>query len=167
VRLLTALLLATTLTPRAVADRARMADRVVLVQVLSSRTEALGGDVRKMVTHTEVLVGDVLKGPTGQRLTITQLGGKMGLWESHIPGDARFIPGETALVLLKCSPTPDQCGLVGLGEGKILIVGNDAFVFDLARNRFTRRPAVEVLDEVRTAVTIAAPQPITPRGVTR
>jgi hypothetical protein len=157
-RWLAALVLGSSLVPRPLTERAQLADRVVVVQVLSSRVELRDGDVRKMFTHTEVVVGDVLKGPSGpglDRLTITQLGGRYGLWESHVPGDATFVPGETALVLLRCSPTPSQCGLVGLAEGKVSLIGNDAFVFDLATNQHHKRPVADVLNEVRAAVATA------------
>src|SRR3954454_7515462 len=160
-RWLAALVLGSSLAPRPLPERAKLADRVVVVQVLSSRVELRGGDVRQMFTHTDVLVGDVLKGPSGpglDRLTITQLGGRYGLWESHVPGDPTFAPGETALVLLRCSPTPSQCGLVGLGEGKVRLIGNDAYVFDLAKNQYVKRPVADVLNEVRAAVGAPLPQ---------
>src|SRR5450432_3289560 len=102
--LLVAWVLASSLSPRALSQRAVQADRVAVVQVLAQRTELVGGDVHKMLTHTDVLVGDALKGPKGlpyERLTITQLGGRSGFWEAHVPGDASFAVGETALVLLK------------------------------------------------------------------
>lgn len=164
---LAALVFGSSVTPRPLAERAKMADRVVVVQVLSTRTELRDGDVRKMVTLTDVVVGDVLKGPSGpglDRITITQLGGRHGLWESHVPGDATFAPGETALVLLKCSTGPGRCGVVGLGEGKVKLLGSDAFVYDLQTKSYTKRPAGEVFAEVRAAVS-AVPQPGT--GVTR
>ena len=166
---LAALVFGSSVTPRPLPERAKLADRVVVVQVLSTRTELLGGDVRKMVTLTDVVVGDVLKGPSGpglDRITITQLGGRHGLWESHVPGDATFAPGETALVLLKCSTGPSRCGVVGLGEGKVKLLGSDAFIFDLATKSYTKRPVNEVFAEVRAAVS-AAPPAGTPSGVTR
>jgi hypothetical protein len=162
-----ALIAGSTLVPRPLKERAKLADRVVVVQVVSSRTEVRDGDPKKgMFTHTEVLVGETLKGPSGpgfERLTITQLGGKWGLWEAHVPGDATFMAGETALVLLKCSPTPSTCGLVGLSEGKVTFIGNDAFVYDLAANRHARRPVSDVLLEVRESlrVPVAAPTTVT------
>ena len=164
--LLAALVFGSTLQPQPFIERARLADRIAIVQVLSSRTELLGGDVRKMVTHTEVVVGDVLKGPQGpglDRITITQLGGRYGLWESHLPGDATFAPGETALVLLKCSSTPHRCGLVRLGEGTVKVIGGDAFVFDLATGQHQKRPVAELVLELRAA--LAAP-PATPTSST-
>jgi hypothetical protein len=157
--LLVAWLLASSLTPRPLAERARQADRVAVVQVLAVRTELVGGDVHKMLTHTDVLVGETLKGPTGivnERLTITQLGGRSGLWEAHVPGDASFAIGETALVLLKCGPTPDRCGLVGLNEGKVTFVGDSALLFNLKRNEYTRRPVADVLADVRTSLAAAS-----------
>jgi len=150
--MLSALVLASTLTPRPLTERARQADRVAVVQVLSVTTEMVGGDPHRMLTRVEVLVGDVLKGPRTETLTITQLGGKSGLWESHIPGDATFTPGETALVLLKCTRDGARCGLVGLGEGKVPFVGDAAFVYELHNKQFRKRPVAELLDEVRGAV---------------
>jgi hypothetical protein len=150
--LLPALVFASTLTPRPLTERAKQADRVAVVQVLSVTTEMPGGDPHKMLTRVEVLVGDVLKGPRTDTLTITQLGGKSGLWESHIPGDATFTPGETALVLLKCSKDGVRCGLVGLGEGKISFVGDAAFVYELHNKQFRKRAVADLLDEVRGAV---------------
>ena len=168
VALVAALVFGSSVTPRPLTERCKLADRVVIVQVLSSRTELLGGDVRRMVTLTDVVVGDVLKGPTGpglDRITITQLGGRHGLWESHVPGDATFAQGETALVLLKCSTGPGRCGLVALSEGKVKIIGNDAFIYDLATKQYTKRPVAELLTELRAAVTPSPQQPAT--GVAR
>jgi hypothetical protein len=150
--LLPALVLASSLTPRPLTERAKLADRVAVVQVLSVTTELVGGDPHHMITHVEALIGDVLKGPVTDRVTITQLGGKSGLWESHVPGDATFKPGETALVLLKCSRDATHCGLVGLGEGKVLFVGDDAFVYELQRKQYTKRAVSDLLRELRQAV---------------
>jgi hypothetical protein len=150
--LLVASVLATSLTPRPLAERAKAADRVAIVQVLSVKTEVVGGDHRHMLTHVEVLVGDVIKGPATETLTITQLGGRDGPWEAHVPGDATFVPGETALVLLKCRKDDTHCGLVGLNEGKVPLVGGDAFVYELHRKQYKRRAVVEVLGELRDAV---------------
>lgn len=157
-------------TPRPITERAKMADRVVVAQVLSTRTELINGDVRRMVTYTDVLVGDVVKGPSGpglDRITITQLGGRHGLWEAHVPGDATFAPGETALLLLKCSTGPNRCGLVALSEGKVKLIGSDAFVYDLSTKQHTKRPVAELLTELRAAVASQQPTPTQPAGVTR
>ena len=169
--LVPALVFGSSHTPTPLAERVHKADRIAVVQVLSSRTELYRGDVRKMLTHTEVVIGEVLKGPAVQpgldRLTITQLGGRHGLWESHVPGDATFHEGETALVLLRCSPTPERCGLVGLGEGKVSLIGSDAFVFDLASNRYTREPAAGFLTRLRELAAAPPREPAASTGVAK
>ena len=162
--LVAAVVFGSSVTPRPLTERARLSDRVVVVQVMSSRTEIINGDVRRMVTLTDVVVGDVLKGPSGpglDRITVTQLGGRHGLWEAHVPGDATFAPGETALLLLKCSTGPGRCGLVALGEGKVKIIGSDAFVYDLATKQYTKRPVAELLTELRAAIATSPAQPAT------
>lgn len=139
---------------RTLGERARLADRVVLAQVLSSRTVAEGGNPRALVTLTEVVVGESLKGQGPDWLTIVQRGGELGLYEVHVAGDARFVPSETALLFLRC-PEPGVCVLTALGEAKVGVAGAEAHLFDLATARVTRRPLADVLAEVRAAV--AAP----------
>lgn len=146
--LLPGLALGSQVVKRTLAERARLADRVVLAQVLSSRTVAEGGNPRALVTLTEVVVGEAVKGQGPERLTIVQRGGALGLWEVHIPGDARLVNGETALLFLKC-PEPAVCVLTALGEAKVGVQGQEALVFDLATRGVTRRPLAEVLREVR------------------
>jgi hypothetical protein len=145
-----ALVLATTLVPHTLADRAREAQRVVLVQVLSHRTVADPADPRKLKTLTEVVVGQDVKGSGPDRLTVVQLGGKNGGWEMHIPGDATFHTGETAVLFLKCQAA-DRCALVALGAGKLEVVGGDALYVDLFTGKWVRRPLAEVFDEVKKA----------------
>ena len=135
---------------RTLAERAKLADRVVLAQVLSSRTVAEGGNPKALVTLTEVVVGDHLKGKGPERLTIVQRGGSLGLWEAHVPGDARLINGETALLFLRC-PEAAVCVLTALGEAKVGVRGGEAHVFDLSSQQVTRRPLEAVLAEVRSA----------------
>jgi hypothetical protein len=96
-------------------------------------------------------------------LTILQRGGALGLWEVHIPGDARLINGETALLLLKC-PEPAVCVLTALGEAKVGVQGADALLFDMATQQVTRRPLAEVKRELRAAV--AAPS-VAPKAVAK
>ncbi len=163
---LPALVLGSSIIPMPLDSRVRVADRVVIAQVVDVRTELMNGDVHKMFTHTDVIVGEVLKGPVAaqpalDRITVTQLGGKHGGWEAHIPGDATFSPGETVLLLLRCSPTPAQCGLVGLNEGKVPLIGNDAFVFDLAKNQYTKRSVADLLAQVRAAAAASTTTPAT------
>jgi hypothetical protein len=151
------LALGSQIVKRSLTERARLADRVVLAQVLSSRVVAEGGNPRALMTLTDVLVGEHLKGQGPERLTILQRGGALGLREVHVPGDARLVNGETALLLLKC-PEPAVCVLTALGEAKVGVQGADALLFDLATSRLTRRPVNEVLAEVRAAVA-PAPSP--------
>jgi hypothetical protein len=152
---------------RSLAERARLADRVVLAQVLSSRTVAQGGNPRALITLTEVLVGENLKGQGPERLTILQRGGALGLREVHVPGDARLVNGETALLLLRC-PEAAVCVLTALGEAKVGVQGADALLLDLATHKVTRRPLNEVLSEVRAAVAPApAPTPAPKTGVAK
>lgn len=157
--LLPGLALGSQVVKRSLAERARLADRVVLAQVLSSRTVAEGGNPRALVTLTEVVVGEALKGQGPERLTIVQRGGALGLWEVHIPGDARLVNGETALLFLKC-PEPAVCVLTALGEAKVGVQGDQALLFDLATRAVTRRPLAEVLAEIggrRSGVGAEAP----------
>jgi hypothetical protein len=157
------LALGSQLVKRTLAERARLADRVVLAQVLSSRVVAENGNPRALMTMTEVIVGEHLKGQGPERLTILQRGGALGLWEVHIPGDARLINGETALLLLKC-PEPAVCVLTALGEAKVGVQGADALLFDMATQQVTRRPLAEVKRELRAAV--AAPS-VAPKAVAK
>ena len=145
------LALGSQIVKRTLAERARLADRVVLAQVLTSRVVADKGNPRALMTLTEVVVGESLKGQGPERLTVLQRGGALGLWEVHIPGDARLITGETALLFLKC-PEPGVCVLTALGEAKIGVQGGDAVLFDMATQSISKRPLSQVMSEVRAAV---------------
>ena len=147
--------LATTVVPRPLKDRARMADRVVLAQVLSTRTVAENGDPRRLLTLTEVLVGEAWKGTGPERLTVVQPGGSLGGWESRIPGDATFAPGETAVLLLRCLE-PTRCVLVTLAEGKLQVLGADVLQFEFKTNAFRRRAFAEVKAELQAAALLPA-----------
>jgi hypothetical protein len=154
--LLPGLALGSQVVKRTLGERARLADRVVLAQVLSARTVAEGGNPRALVTLTQVLVGEQLKGQGPERLTIVQRGGALGLWEVHVPGDAHLINGETALLFLKC-PEKDVCVLTALGEAKVGVQGADALIFDMGTQAVQRRPLADVTREIRAA--LAAPAP--------
>ncbi|MFZ5469064.1 MAG: hypothetical protein ACOZIN_06440 [Myxococcota bacterium] len=151
--------LASSVIARTVGERAKEADRVVLAQVLDSRTLVPQDDPRRMLTVTTVLVQESYKGSGPQRLEVVQLGGTHGLWEAHIPGDATFAAGEVALLLLRCGDPahPARCNLMALGEGKLLLVGEDVLLRSIAQNTFTRRKLAEVLAEIRAAVGLPLP----------
>jgi hypothetical protein len=159
---LPSLALATSVIERSLAERARTADRVVLAQVLDTRTVvsgtvaprgAQGREAPRMLTVTRVVVGADYKGAGPQQLEVVQLGGRYGLWEAHVPGDATFEAGETAVLLLQCkdAKAPDRCTLVTLSEGKLKVVGDSVLVPNLSRQESTRRPLRAVIDEVRAA----------------
>jgi hypothetical protein len=110
--------LASSQVRQSLADRARASDRVVLVEVMATRVDLPPEGPRRMTTVTTLLVRERYKGDAPERLELVQLGGKSGLWESHVAGDATFVAGETAIVFLKC-PEASRCTLVGLGRGKL------------------------------------------------
>lgn len=157
--LLPGVALSSQVVKRTLAERARKADRVVLAQVLSTRTVAEGGNPRALVTLTAVVVGEHLKGQGPDRLTVLQRGGSLGPYETHVAGDARLLPAETALLFLRC-PEPAICVLTALGEAKVSVAGAEAQLFDLSTGQVTRRPLADVLREVRAAV--AAPAAAVP-----
>ena len=165
VAVLPGLALATTLIERPLAERVRVADRVVLAQVLESRTVVLemvpartagGRETPRMITVTKVAVGADYKGGGTDQLEVVQLGGRYGLWEAHVPGDATFEPGETAVLLLQCRDpkAPNRCALVTLAEGKLQVVGESVFERNLSRGESTRRPLREVIEVVREAAKV-------------
>ena len=143
---------ASSIIERTVGERAREADRVVLAEVLESRTVVPGEDPRRMYTLTTVRVGEHLKGQGPERLEIVQLGGRSGPWEAHVAGDAVFRPGELALLLLRCRGEGARCNLMALGEGKLTVIGDDVLVRSLARGSYTRRTLASVREEIARAL---------------
>jgi hypothetical protein len=143
-----AVALATSIIPHSLAERAREADRVVLVQVLSSQTVVENGDPRRMKTFTDLVVGQSFKGEGPQRIQLVQLGGKSGLWESHVPGDAQLEVGETALVFLRCSQ-PNRCALVAFGAGALRMVEGQLLVPDLGTQTFRRQTLAQVVAQLQ------------------
>jgi hypothetical protein len=145
---------ATSVIERSVGERARMADLVVLAQVLESRTIVQQGDPRRMLTVTKVVVGESYKGAAPSQLEVVQLGGRHGLWEARIPGDATFEKGETAILLLRCRDPREsnRCNLLVLGEGKILVEGGEAQLRSISSGKLARRPVAAVIEEIRSAL---------------
>jgi hypothetical protein len=131
------LVLAASLKPHTLAERAAAANRVAVVSVLSRRSSADPADPRRIKTFTELLVAEDVKGHGPQRLSLVQLGGTVGPWSLRVPGDADLAPGEQALVFLNC-PEPARCFLVALGEGKLPVIGAEVLVRDLLEGT-TRR----------------------------
>ena len=158
--LLPAFALATSIVERPLAERARSADRVVLAQVLESKTVVTemvpprvegGRPTPRMVTVTRLAVGEDYRGSGPSQIEVVQLGGRFGLWEAHVPGDATFEAGETAILLLRCrdAASPGRCTLVNLGEGKLQVVGPDVIERSITLGQSTRRPLRAVADLLR------------------
>lgn len=141
--LVSAMAWATSAIPMSMSERTRASDRVVLAQVLSSETVVKDGDPRTMRTVTRVLVGEDWKGQGPAQLEVQQLGGRWGLWEAHLPGDAQFTRGETVVLWLRC-PRSDSCYLVRLGEGKASVEGSHAVLFDLTTGEHARKRIAEL-----------------------
>lgn len=128
---------ATSALPMSLAERTRLSNRVVLAQVVSTQTVVNDGDPRSMRTVTQVRVGEAWKGDGPAQLEVEQLGGRWGLWESHVPGDAQFTAGETVVLWLRC-PAQGACRLVRLGEGKARVEGGEAELSSLVTGQRTR-----------------------------
>lgn len=132
-----------------IAERAAHASRVALVEVGAQKTVVPDGDVHRMLTLTQVSVVEDLKGQGPRLLTVVQAGGRSGLWESHVTGDARLETGERAvLFLLVPDPAkPDACTLYGLGLGKLEVKGGEVVISGSGE----RRPLKDVAGEIRRA----------------
>lgn len=160
--------LATTIIPHTVAQRAEVAERVVLVQVLGQVVqEQPKGHVVPFKTLTRVVVGQDLKGSGPQELTIVQLGGRNGVETMEIPGDARFHVGETAVLFLTCRVAADRCQLVALGAGKLDVVEGHVLYQDLKSGKWQRKALADFPAELRPVMPAAGPGASAPKGVAR
>jgi hypothetical protein len=146
--LIPAVALAASITPHTIAQRAAEADRVVLVQVLSRETVLQDNDPRRMRTISQLAIAESYKGEGSMHVQLVQLGGKSGLYESHVPGDARLEVGTTALVFLKCGQ-PNVCSLVALGAGALRMVDGKLLVPDLKTNTYSKQTLADVVAQVR------------------
>lgn len=144
---------ASSIKPTTIEERTRLSDRVVRVEVVATETKVPKGDVRRMITLTRVKVLDQYKGKSAATIDIFQLGGKSGLWEAHVPDDARFEPGEQAVLFLRCrdAANPDRCTLVGLKTGK-LFQSSPAEVLEATPDGATlRKKLADVVAQVKGA----------------
>jgi hypothetical protein len=139
--------------PRELPERALAADRVVLAEVLSSKVDIPDGDVRRMTTRTSVVVLEDYRGHGPRELTVSQLGGKDGLWQLTVSGSPTLVPGEVAVLFLRCAQ-PGECTLSGLSDAKVPVVGEvgrqDALVQG-PRGGAARVRLEELADRVRAA----------------
>lgn len=142
---------AATVRPHRLAERAAAADRVALVRVGASSARLEQGDPRRIRTFTELFVEEDVRGTGPRRVELVQRGGTVGPWTLHAPGDARFSPGERAVVFLSCR-TADRCTLVALEAGKLPVEGRDVRVRDLFDGVVRRRELGALLRELRGRV---------------
>lgn len=118
---------ATTMRALNIEQRTTRADRVVIASVESVRFQK-AEQGQRIYTLTTLKVLRPLKGKVlqGMHLIVRQIGGTIGEWSQHIPGDASFKAGQEVLVFLRHDPTDDLHFLVGMGQGKIDVdVGAD------------------------------------------
>ncbi|MDY7225217.1 hypothetical protein [Hyalangium rubrum] len=141
-----------------ITELARGSDRVVLARVLDSRVRVPEGNVRQMTTLFRLEVLETYQGKGPAAVELVQVGGKSGLWESRLAGDATVTVGETALFFLRC-PDPkavERCALVGLAAGKQTVTSGAEGARQVQLNGRVQggpaqRPLEAVIDEIRRA----------------
>ena len=152
------LALGSSMPPQTITELARMSDRVVLARVRESRFHVPEGNVRKMTTLTRVEVQEEYRGKGPKEVLVVQLGGKSGLWESKLVGDATFKEGETALLFLRCpdAKAVERCTVVGLAAGKQIVTTGakgqrEVELPPQIKGGPVRRALSEVIDDIRRA----------------
>ncbi len=96
----------------AAAARVAVVGRVVTVE--SRWDRSLGA----IVTYVDVAVTRRVRGAVPDRLVLKQLGGAVGGLGLFVAGQARFVPGDEALLLLAVSPRDGTLHTAGLDRGK-------------------------------------------------
>ena len=78
---------------------------------------------KRIYTITKLKVIESIKGTAKPNmvLTLRQIGGQVGDWSQHVPGDAKFKHEEEVLVFLRHDPSDDLHFLVGMGQGKFTV----------------------------------------------
>jgi hypothetical protein len=154
-----------TLPPQTLAELTRLSDRIVLARVLDQRVHVPEGNMRQMTTISRLEVLEEYRGKGPRALELVQLGGRSGLWESRLSGDAKITAGETALMFLRC-PDPkaeERCVLVGLEAGKHTVTAGEqgrqqVQLSARVKGGPAQRPLTEVIDEIRRATPPPAQQ---------
>jgi hypothetical protein len=157
--------LATPGEPQALEELVRESDRVVLARVVASHVRVPQGNVRQMTTVSQLDVLEAYRGEGPRALEVVQLGGRSGLWEARLVGDATLSQGETALFFLRC-PDPKaaaRCALVGLGAGKLSVTAGEngqrqVQIPAQMKEGPATRPLPAVLEEIRRAASPPAPR---------
>lgn len=115
-----------------------LADRVVVGQVLSSRSHFTDND-RVIFTDAVLEVESTLKGDRAQRLVVRTSGGVVGDIGQRVAGSARLWPGERVVLFLEqlgdAAPGLPLCRTIGLAQGAFHVVvaadGSQQVVRDL------------------------------------
>jgi hypothetical protein len=99
-------------------DLAAEADRIVVAEVLSTRSEWNRAHTR-ISTRIEISVSESWKGaaPAGRRIVIVQPGGSVGDIEMRVHGVPAFEQGERAVLFLR-DLAPSGVAVVGMAQGK-------------------------------------------------
>lgn len=111
---------ATTIQALNIEQRTTRSDRIVVANVVSVHYQK-AANAHRIYTITTLRVVTSIKG-TAQKdmhLVVRQIGGKVGEWSQHVPGDARFEVGQEVLVFLRHDQKDDLHFLVGMAQGKI------------------------------------------------
>jgi hypothetical protein len=80
---------------------------------------------QSIYTYISVRVDEPLKGGPRRVLLIRQAGGQIGALHAHVPGMPQFKQGDQVIVFLRDLKN-GTFDVVGLGQGKYDIVGNNA-----------------------------------------
>jgi hypothetical protein len=80
---------------------------------------------QSIYTYTSIRVDEAIKGGPRRALLIRQAGGQIGALHAHVPGMPQFKAGDQVIVFLH-DRKDGTFDVVGLGQGKYDIVGNNA-----------------------------------------
>jgi hypothetical protein len=144
---------ASTIVPHSLRERAQRSDRVAVVRVLRQWSKNEGTATHpRLKTYTRVAIATDVRGTGAREVTIVQLGGRDGPWELHVPGDATFITGETAMVFMRC-PAAERCYLVALGEGRLPVSGKEVTYRDLFTGEVRHQSLATLISDLTVGVT--------------
>jgi hypothetical protein len=111
---------ATTLRKMDLADLVGTAERVVHARVVEQRSYWDEG-LMQIFTDTTFDVLEEAKGEGPRTLTITLMGGRVGIIDTVVPGSPTFSIGEEAVLFTESRPDGRK-HLVGLGQGAMRII---------------------------------------------
>jgi len=120
--LIPSLALSTTVVRKSVEQMTHEADAIVIGQVTASRTYFGGPGKTQILTDTTIRVARVLKGAWEEAVMVSQLGGRIGLFQVMVDGAPEFALGEEVLLFLTRPFSGQRRSLVGFWQGKFTIV---------------------------------------------